>query len=93
MKTILFPGKTKWQEIIKRPAADQTMLFDKVKTILKDVKMNGDAALKKYTLQFDKVEVDQLEVPAGEMDKAARSISPSLRKAIETAATNIRRFH
>jgi len=93
MKTILSPDRNQWQEIIKRPVTDQTTLFEKVKAILQDVKNNGDDALKNYTLQFDKVQVDQLEVSAEEIDRAAQSIPISLRKAIETAAGNIRRFH
>lgn len=93
MKTILSPDKSQWQEIIKRPVTDQTILFEKVKAILQDVKTNGDDALKKYTLQFDKVQVDKLEVSADEIDSGVQSVSPSLRKAIETAAGNIRRFH
>jgi histidinol dehydrogenase len=68
-------------------------LFDKVKTILQDVRVNGDEAVRKYTLQFDKVEIDQPEVSSEEVNKAAESISPSLRKAIETAAGNISCFH
>jgi len=93
MKTILFPDRKEWQEIIKRPVADQTTLFERVESILQDVKINGDEALKRYTLQFDKVRVDQLEVTAEEINQAVQSIPSSLRKAIETAATNIRRFH
>jgi len=93
MKTILFPGRNEWQSIIKRPVADQTRLLDSVKAILQEVKQQGDKALKKYTQQFDKVNLDQLEVSAEEMKAAVQSISPALRNAIETAATNIHRFH
>jgi histidinol dehydrogenase len=93
MKTILYPDRKDWQEILKRPVADQTILFDKVNSILQDVKINGDEALKKYTLQFDKVQVDQLEVSTEEINKAVRLVSPALKKAIEVAANNIRRFH
>jgi histidinol dehydrogenase len=93
MKTIINPGKKDWRQLLQRPVIDQAVLFDKVKAILKDVKDNGDAAVKKYTLQFDKVRVDQLVISADEINKATQSISLSLRKAIETAANNIRSFH
>ncbi len=93
MKEIINPDKKDWQKILQRPVIDRTELFDKVKAILHDVKANGDAAVKKYTLQFDKIKTDQLEVTAEEINKAERSIPPSLKKAIETAAGNIQRFH
>jgi histidinol dehydrogenase len=93
MKTIINPGKKDWPQLLQRPVIDQAVLFDKVKAILKDVKSNGDEAVKKYSLQFDKIQIDQLEVNADEVSKAAQSISLSLRAAIEMAANNIRRFH
>jgi histidinol dehydrogenase len=93
MKKIYYPDRKAWQEILQRPVIDQTILFDKVKTILQDVKTNGDAAIKKYTSQFDGVQIDHLEVSAEEINEAVQSISPSLKKAIETAADNIRCFH
>lgn len=93
MKTILYPDKRNWQAILQRPVADQTLLFDKVKSILGDVKANGDEAVRKYTLQFDGVQPEQLAVNAEEIEQASRLLSPSLKKAIDTAAGNIRRFH
>jgi histidinol dehydrogenase len=93
MKVHISPDKKKWKEIIARPVIDASSLLDKVKAILEDVKRNGDEALKKYTLQFDKVAIKQFEVSGQEIDKASRLLSPALKKAIETAAANIRRFH
>jgi histidinol dehydrogenase len=93
MKTVIEPDKKHWRQLLQRPVIHQAVLFDKVKAILRDVKLNGDEAVKKYTLEFDKATIDQLEVSNEEIDKAVQSISPSLRKAIETAANNIRRFH
>ena len=93
MKTIINPDKKDWPKILQRPVIDQTELFETVRTILRDVKVNGDAAVEKYTLQFDKIKADQIEVTAEEINKAERSIKSTLKKAIETAAENIRRFH
>lgn len=93
MKKIYYPDKKDWPQILQRPVIDQALLFDKVKTILQDVKINGDEVVKKYTLQFDGVQIDRLEVSAEEINETVQSISPSLKKAIETAANNIRLFH
>ncbi|TMI71659.1 MAG: histidinol dehydrogenase [Bacteroidetes bacterium] len=93
MKTILYPIKKNWQEILQRPVIDKQGLIDRVKPILADVKSNGDEAVKRYTLQFDKVAIDSLEVSQEEIDDATRLLPSALRKAIDTAAENIRRFH
>jgi histidinol dehydrogenase len=93
MKTILYPIKKNWQENLQRPVIDKQGLIDRVKPILADVKSNGDEAVKRYTLQFDKVAIDSLEVSQEEIDDATRLLPSDLRKAIDTAAQNIRRFH
>lgn len=87
------PDRTVWSGIIARPVMDNTSLQDKVKAILQDVKKWGDTAVRKYTLQFDGRDISHPAVTSGEMKEAMRLISPPLKKAIETAADNIRRFH
>jgi histidinol dehydrogenase len=44
-------------------------------------------------LQFDAVDIEQPLVGADEIEEAVRMVNPSLKKAIKTAADNIRRFH
>ena len=46
-----------WEEILKRPAIDNSSLENSVLSILNDVKENRDAALKKYTMIFDRKKV------------------------------------
>ena len=93
MKIYINPDRSEWDAIIARPIMDTLSLQEKVKTILQDVKKNGDAAVRKYTLEFDKVETAQFAVTDEETAKAVRLLSPQLIKAIVTAAGNIRRFH
>jgi histidinol dehydrogenase len=93
MKVYNNPNREKWRNIIARPVMDTKSLQDKVKTILQDVKTNGDEAVKKYTLQFDGAPTNKVSVNAGEIKEASQLISPALKKAIETAAANIRCFH
>jgi histidinol dehydrogenase len=93
MKVIINPGKKEWKAIISRPVMDVLSLQDKVRTVLQDVKMNSDAAVKKYTLQFDGITIDKLAVSEEQINAASQSLLPSLKKAIETAANNIRSFH
>ena len=54
---------------------------------------NGDAAVKKYTKEFDQHDLDSLELTREEIDAARAEVSPSLRKAIEEAYWNIQTFH
>jgi histidinol dehydrogenase len=64
-----------------------------VMPILDDVKKNGDAALRKYTLQFDKAKIEKIEVQDNEIDTALSSIDDALIRHLKIAAANIRKFH
>lgn len=93
MKVYINPDKKDWDKITARPSIDVLSLQDKVSSILADVKKKGDEAVKKYTLQFDGVATDQLRVTDEEIAAANQTLSPQLKKAIQTAAGNIRAFH
>ncbi len=64
-----------------------------VASIIKDVKQNGDSALREYTQKFDGAEIDAIEVSKEEIDGAAKSVDPALLEHLEFAAGNIRKFH
>ena len=49
-----------------------------VADIIKNVRENGDAALKEYSLKFDKAEIKNLRVTAEEIDSAYNSEDPAL---------------
>ncbi|WP_319508232.1 histidinol dehydrogenase [uncultured Methanolobus sp.] len=66
---------------------------DTVASILKDVKQNGDAALREYTKKFDGADIEAIEVSKEEIDEAAKSVDPALVAHLEFAAGNIRKFH
>lgn len=65
---------------------------DTVRAIIDDVKRRGDAAVRFYTETFDLVKLDDLRVPESELEKGLAEITPELKKALELAAGNIRRF-
>lgn len=93
MKTIKFPKREEWNEILTRPALDTQFLERTVANILTDVRTNGDDALRHCARFFDKVELDELEVTAGEFTAAELAISAELKKAIDVAKANIEKFH
>ncbi len=93
MQVIKYPEKEKWSEILKRPVFDNSHLFDIVQKVLDDVRQNGDNAIKKYTEQFDKVNLDVFEVTKEEIVEAEKLVSVQLKHAIEMARRNIWKFH
>ena len=63
-----------------------------VRPILEAVRTEGDAALFRFSQQFDGITPESLRVIAGELRTAAERLSPDLLRAIETASKNIREF-
>ena len=82
-----------WEVLLKRPAYDVASLNEKVKAILDEVKAHGDDAVKKFTQQFDGVLLESFVVDEKEKTDAGKQLSQALKKAIQTAADNIRIFH
>ena len=64
-----------------------------VAEILDRVKNEGDKALKDYTLKFDKVELDSLEVSTEELKDRIKEVEPEFIEVLERSAANIRDFH
>lgn len=93
MKLYTYPLKQDWQQILKRPAFDTAQLQDKVRTVLENVRLNGDEALKKYTTQFEGLQLEDITVGAAEIAAAGELLTVELKQAIETAANNIHTFH
>jgi histidinol dehydrogenase len=60
--------------------------------ILNEVKKNGDKAIKKYSLKFDKVRLGRLQVTKKEISAAYRKVDKRVLYAIKKAAANIRKF-
>lgn len=93
MKTYLRPDKNTWKELLKRPAFDTSLLVEKVTNVLADVQQNGDAAIKKYTTQFDGVELVNFIVTEAEIEEGISLVNDDLKAAIQQAAANIKAFH
>jgi histidinol dehydrogenase len=93
MKRAENPSRETWKELIQRPSLELGFLESAVRNILNRVKRSGDTALRELTLQFDKTEILQLQVSEDEITAAIQSLKPTLRSAIEVAASNIEKFH
>jgi histidinol dehydrogenase len=61
--------------------------------VIARVRRDGDAALLAYAREFDGASLSALEVPRARWDTALDALDPSLRRALERAASNIRTVH
>lgn len=64
-----------------------------VRAIIESVRNEGDAALKRYALQFDGAAPEPMEVSKKEWAQALKDADPRLVAIMEEAAGNIRAFH
>ncbi|MDW5299942.1 MAG: histidinol dehydrogenase [Sedimentibacter sp.] len=80
-------------DLQNRNAQDYNNVYEIVDKILEDVKTNKDAALKKYTYEFDKVYLENLEVTQEEINEAFNTIDEKLLDTIKKAKENIEIFH
>ena len=92
MIRILRSGQDAEREILARtkPVED---VADTVAEILRNVKLNGDRALREYTLQFDGTSPETLQVGADEIRDALEAVTPEFLAVLQKAAENIRAFH
>ena len=87
------PVRQDWPALIKRPVMDSAEIEPAVAEILAEVKADGDKALRKFSIIFDKAVQENLEVDADEIKGAAGWLDTKLKESIQLAATNIERFH
>lgn len=66
-----------------------------VESILADVRIRGDEALLEYTNRFDDrdASLDDIEIPAAELEVALAAIPTELREGLEHAASRVREYH
>ncbi len=68
-------------------------LEPRVRHIIQDVRRDGDRSLRRYAERWDGLEADKsLRVADAELQWAARSLLPAVRRSLTQAASNIRRF-
>jgi histidinol dehydrogenase len=66
-----------------------------VSDIIEDVRVNGDEALNRYMMQFDRIDLTKtdIQVSKEEIENAKRSVSAELKNAVIKACENIKSFH
>lgn len=81
------------QSLKDRVSENDRRVEDSVAAILKDVRENGDAAVRAYSVKFDGWVPDSLEISKEEIDRITADCDPAFLAAMERAAENIRAFH
>lgn len=93
MQVIQQPGRSAWSALVQRPTASFQQLEKPVRKVMAAVQKRGDAAVRKYTREFDGVTLRKLEVTEKEINYAVKALDAELKTSIQLAATNIRKFH
>ncbi|KAL1953344.1 hypothetical protein VTO42DRAFT_2998 [Malbranchea cinnamomea] len=82
------------KDALQRPSQKSNeLIVSMVKPIIQDVRDNGDAAVLKYTRQFEKASSLASPVLRAPFPEHLMQLSPETAKAIDTSYENIRRFH
>jgi histidinol dehydrogenase len=92
MQVVKYPNKQNREQLLQRPTQNFTSIKNIVQNILDNVKQRGDEAVKQYTKQFDKIELDDFNISDEEW-KAAETIADDLKNAIKISIKNVRKFH
>jgi histidinol dehydrogenase len=77
----------------QRGATDLGRVEKTVRRIVKDVRQNGDRALRRYAMKLDGLGAfELLRVADSELDKAWEATSGEFKQALRSAAANIRKY-
>jgi histidinol dehydrogenase len=82
-------------ELLARTEADLTLFINDATAIIEAVRLDGDAALRRFAREFDRVEADlaSLRVEESDFALAFEDVPADVIRAIEVAIDAVRRFH
>lgn len=88
-------GVAERDALLRRTEDDLAPFMQKVAPVIEDVRMDGDAALRRYAHQFDGAELADKAILASraDFDRAFDVLAPEMIETLEYAADNIRRYH
>jgi len=86
-------GEAGRRRLLERAPEDAPEVAAAVTDLLSDVRARGDDALREMAAKFDGVELTELEIPRDRWNEAVDALAPEVRRALERAVRNIRRFH
>ena len=93
MQQIDYPDFMQAVSLLARPTVDTSAQRVKVLAMLDAIKLEGDAAVQRFALQFDGFVPDVLEASSDDFSWAEQQLPDDLKSAIRQAYSNIKRFH
>lgn len=93
MKTYTYPTPEQWSFLCKRPSQQLAEIDEIVSEVIQKVQKEGDKALRYYTEKWQGCALNSFEVKPTEFDEALPKVNESLKQAIQTAQSNIEKFH
>jgi histidinol dehydrogenase len=81
--------------LLSRCETDIEAALPLVTPVVEAVRLRGDAALREYTLKFDKADLKGLPLAARreEFERAGKELSPQVKEALAYAVSNVIAFH
>lgn len=86
-------GLSARRALLERPQAAHADLGVIVRDIIARVRRDGDDAVRSFTRQFDRIDLQELLVDEAEHALAEAQVTDEANRAMRRAADNIRRFH
>ena len=90
MKRYIDPDKSLWEELTQRVVTDDSVIEDRVNSIISRVRKEGDKALMELASEIDKVDLSAgVEVTPDEVASAVSETSEELKAAIMRLRSSI----
>ena len=81
------------KEAVNNIFSEELTLIEAVEKIIREVRAEGDSALRRYTNIIDGVEIDVFEVSKKEIERARAEVNQDLISALELASERVLSFH
>lgn len=78
---------------LKQTFGEEITPSEAVRRIIQDIRANGDAAIRRWTLKLDQTDLKDNKIPQTQLQAALDSLEPALRSSLEQAASRIEQFH
>ncbi|KTD22563.1 histidinol dehydrogenase [Legionella londiniensis] len=87
-------SRAQQDSLLKRPVQRQEHDFTcRVQRVINEVRKTGDKAIRSFTKQFDKVDIENLKVREAEFDAAMRQVPSSAIEAFAHVVKHLTAFH
>jgi histidinol dehydrogenase len=87
------PARARLAGVLPRAAVDVESAVEAVRPVVEAVRQRGAAAVRAATARFDRVEPEQLRVPAEAIDAAAGRLEGDVRAALAESIRRVRLVH